>query len=407
MIPLGLSAADQERFHRGLVGPSHAVRQMVRLLDMDHNVLSEVTGRVLSGQVDVDAGSDSLRSLSGFTVLDHDGALNLDTGNPNSGGLYLDRMLQVRYGVWSPELPRWVDVPVFTGPITQLSRDGDVVSLSAVDKSSLLRTPASFARTWKKGTRKTTIVRELLASMGEQFLEIPDWPDKTVAPVSIASKSVVWDFLQSLVRSFGDVRLAYDGRGYLVLKRHSGNVRWTFRSGDGGSLVTMPKVAYNTAEVANFVVVQGGIPKGGKANLVKVAHTPKAHPLSAVNLGRGGKPRYIRLDIEDDAITDPKRAQALANNTLAQRQNGAVQVDFDALVIPHLEPWDVVAVAPPEWTWRMQLDKFSVPLGADGHMAVGRTGITRTFKRPRKVARKGPARRPAPKKTSTRKATKR
>lgn len=394
MIPLGLSAADQVRFERGLVSPHHTVRFTVQLLDMDHNVLVNSVGRVLSGQVDVDRGSKAQRRLT-MSVLDHDDALNLDASNPNTGGLYQDRMLRVFYGVWSHDFPRWVDVPVFTGPIATLKRSGAVLELSADSKEVLLDTPASLNFTWGKGTPKTNVLVQLADMMGEQWVDIPRRTDKTTAAVSVASKTVVWDWMQQFAEGLnGDDLPAYDGMGVLRLVKRNRDTRWTFRGGDGGTLLQEPAVSYDSSELRNFVVVRGGVPKGGKAAVQAVAHAPASHPLSAQNLGRGGRKRYIREDIEQDTITTAKAAQKLADDTLEKRLALGVQVDFTALVVPHLEPGDVVAVAYGNWVWRMQLDKYTIPLSSDGTMTIGRLGLVRKHTRPKPQPRKAPRRAP-------------
>ena len=388
MIPLGLSASEQVQFHKGLVD-SHAIRVGVRVLDLDHNVMSVVRGRVLSGQVDVDVSGDVERTAS-LTILDQDGALNLDAPDARAGGAFMDRMVAITYGVWSVYLPRWVDVPVFVGPITSMSRDGAVVTLGAQGKESLLLGPCSYNYTYPKGAYKTGIITDLLARNGEQFMDVPQWNTKTTKPVTLAPLTTVWPLVKSVARSWGEGNMTYDGRGYARLHRYNRSSIWTFHRGRGGSLTSEPKLTYNMENVRNLVVVTGATPSGAKRPVQAVAHAQASHPLSSTNLGRGGAKRYLREDVQDDTITTTAQAQTLANNLLAGYLQAGVTLDFEAMVIPHLEPNDVVTVVGSSWTFPMTMHRYTIPLTHDGNMSVGRTYATRTVRRARPVARKGP-----------------
>ena len=387
MYPLALNQVDRDAYHLGLVRP-HEMRVRVDILDMDQNFLARATGRVLSGQVDVSTEQAVTRS-AGLTILDMDHLLNLDSSATFGGSLFLDRMVRIWYGVRSPELPRWVDVPIFTGPITGLTRNGDVVSLSATGKESLLQMPASTHRTWRSGSYKTTVLRELLAMFGEAFMEIPHQNTKTAKALSVAPATIPWDYIQSVARSWGSGRIMYDGYGNARFIEPNNTPVWTYKPGNDGSLLSKPKIGYDLKEVRNFVVVIGATPtKGGKA-ISALAHAPSTHPLSADNLGRNGTRRYLRHDIQDTNITTVAAAQARADSELATRLNSAVQLDFTALPLPHLEPWDVVAVNQGVWAAQAPLTAFTIPLTAEGTMSIGRRYTLQRHVRDRYTARKG------------------
>ena len=390
MYPLGLSAADRASFELGLVR-SHSIRIRVEILDMDQNVLGVSTGRILSGQVDVDAESQVTRS-AGLTILDPDHLLNLDSSATFGGSLFLDRMLRITYGVKSAELDRWVDVPIFTGPIEDLSRNGDSVSISAAGKESLLLMPASTHRTWKAGSYKTTVLRDLLNMFGEDFTEIPHQATKTTKPLSIAPTTIPWDYIQSVARSWGAGRIMYDGAGNARYITTNNNPQWTFVGGVDGSLLSKPKLGYDVKRARNFIVVIGATPAKGGTPISALAHAPASHPLSSTSLGRSGTRRYLREDISDNTITTVKAAQELADQTLQDRLLTAVQLDWTSLVIPHIEPWDMVAVNYGVWGTQASMITWTIPLTADGIMSVGRRYMVHRHIREKTVARKGPKR---------------
>ena len=53
MITRKLSAADMAAYERGLLS-DHKMRVLVQVLDLNHRVMGEATGVVLSGSVDID-----------------------------------------------------------------------------------------------------------------------------------------------------------------------------------------------------------------------------------------------------------------------------------------------------------------------------------------------------------------
>lgn len=382
MIPLGLSAAEQAAFERGLCS-DHQVRVGVQVLDMDHGVVGRASDKTLSGQVDFDATQVVKRSAS-LEVSDPDNALGLDSGQAWVSSLYLDRMVQIHRGVWSHEFPRWVNVPLFTGPITSVRRSGDSFSITAHDKSALVVGKCSMNRAWPKGTRKTDIIRQMLQMAGERFIDIPTMPDKVTTPVVLTSQDDIWSRASELAATLGAVRLVYNGVGYATLRPRTSAVRWRFEGGTGGSLLSRPQVGFDTQATRNLVVVAGGIPAGGKRRIQSVREAPANHPLSPGKLGRGGAKRWLREDIADDAITSQKAADALAQARLDELLMAGVDLQCEALVIPHLEPHDVVEVQDGDVRVAVALEKATIPLSADGRMSIGRHVNTGRYGRRRR-----------------------
>ncbi|ERS24852.1 hypothetical protein [Cutibacterium avidum] len=391
MIDLRLSDADRRAFEAGLLA-DHRVRTRVDVLDLDHNLIATAEDGVLSGSVDVDIESDVSRTCQ-LELRDPDGKLNLDAQGPAQAALYADRMIRVFYGVWSEQLPQWVDVPVFTGPITSIKRNSDSVSLSASGKESFLTVPQSRNWIYDSGTRKTDIISQVLSDSGEEFRSIPRWSDKVTSTWQCLSNEAPWQKLQQLSwtlasRKLGtDPLLFYDGRGRCRLKSYVKASAWTFRR--GVDMLTEPDISSDLSNIRNFVVVHGGVPKGSKRPVYGTATLPSSHPLSPKNLSRGGVPRYLREQIDNQDITSSADARAIAKHRLNELGWAFVDLAFDVVPVPHLEPRDIIAVDAGEWTWRMALMKFSIPLTADGHMTISRHTHVRRMTRRVTVARKG------------------
>ena len=371
MINLGLSPADLRAFESGLLA-DHRIRVQVSILDLMHGTLGSASDVLLSGQVDFHTAESVDRSCS-LELLDPSNSLGLDAGDPNVASNAGARMVQVHLGVWSSMLPRWVDVPVFCGPITATRRDEDRVQVTAHGKESLLLGACSFNHRYPKGAKKTDIIRGLLALGGETRLEIPDLPDRSTVDAVIAPLDSLWDRAQGWARSLGYV-LAYDGRGVAMLRRPVSGSQWTFRRGDGGSLLGKPVVSSDVSVVRNMVVVQG--PDGTSPG---VARAEASHPMSPENLGRNGRPRFLREDIAEQGIATKEQALALAKAKLSERLQAGMSVEFTALPVPHLEPRDRVTVVERDWTWSNPVHNVTLPLVADAPMNVGHHGVVRAI----------------------------
>lgn len=378
MLTMGMSAADQRAFEATLLG-DHQTRVLVQVLDTDHNVVGEASDAVLSGQVDVDATADVTRTCQ-MEIHDPDYALHLDSGaGPAEAAMYADRMIQVHYCVRSDALPRWVNVPVFTGPITSLKRSRDTLSLDAKGKESLLSVQQSRHWDFRAGTVKTDAIKRILNDCGEQFYGIPHWSSRMAAPISITGRDAPWPVMKQLAASLAsrsagtDPVLFYNGDGYCRLKSFNHASRWTFRR--SVDFMTEPDLSFDVESLRNYVAAHGA------NNVYGTAKLPDSDPLSAKSLGRHGIRRWLAEHIDNDQWTTKAACTQAARNYLAQSRRLSVAMDLETVCIPHLEERDVVGVDNGTWSWRMQLTKFSIPLDGSSTMQIGRTSTTRRVTR--------------------------
>lgn len=364
MIPLGLSAADLAAFERGLVS-SHSIRITVRLLDLDHRHVADLSGSLLGGQVNVDGLADVTRSAS-LELLDVAKAIRLDSGSPVAGAVFLDRMVQVLYGVWSESLPRWVDVPIFTGPITSLTRSGPALRIEAEGKEALARQawrPTGVAT----GATEAALVRAVMALTGETRYSLPASSPRTSRKVIITGESDPW----ALAKASTTQQLYYDGRGVLVMRPLPTRSVFAFREGEGGAITSEPEISFSSDEIRNAVGVTGGVPKGAKTPVRARAYAPATHPFSPRSLGRANAPRYLIEEVEAPGILTVAAAQSLADQRLKAVLLQGIDASFEALVVPHLDPRDVIGVVTGDFSTTLRATRFSIPLNADGAMSVG------------------------------------
>jgi hypothetical protein len=387
MLPLADLKRSQERdFHRALAD-SHRLRVRVQVLDLMHDVLNDLTDYLEDGQVNIDADGEITRNLT-LSFLDRKGAVDFDSDSPADGALYLNRMLRVIYSVYVDALTEWVDVPIFTGPVTKVDRAGQYVNVECQGKEILSlggeRGAAWEPLTVKKGVAKVDAIRRIMRERGgEHRFDLPDLVEKLPKRVSLGRESSAWEAAQKIAESIGEGgrHLFYDGRGELRLRRFPGNPVFTFRDGPGGMVLTDPQVAFSTDGVRNAVWIKGGTPKSKKDDDEEtpkkekergVRHleaAPRAHPLSPWRLGRDDHPRYLLEVVENDKIRSKKAARELADRLLKKRLRSVVDVTFDALPLPTIEPEDEIRVEPLGQVVR--LNQASLPLKHDGVMSVG------------------------------------
>lgn len=379
---------------------SHTVRIRVEILDMEHDVLDDVSHLLLGGQVDVDGNSDITRSAT-LELLNKNGAINFVPDSPNETALFIDRMIAITYVVVPAGTTTRYEIPVFTGPVTKLSQNDSTVNIECQGKEMLAMSEVWSPMTFKKGTLKRTVIRSLLANRtGEtkfHFSTSATSGARLKKDLTVGRESVPWEVAQKLAKSM-HMQLFYDGAGVCRLRKVPKNPVFTFRHGNGGSVISEPSVSYTSEEITNLVWVVGGTPRKSKTNLQFWFAAPRASSSSPESIGRNGVPRYFIEKIEDSDVLSKARAKQLAEQVLDTRMTQTVDVSFDAFPMPFLEPGDVCRVYTdncPKTNFKLQ--QFSIPLGVGDVMTVGynrRLSVGRRNKNIRSGQIKTKARRP-------------
>lgn len=363
MIPIGLSASDLRTLNATLA-THHEIRVRVQVLTLSGAHSVDLSAMLLDGQINVDATADVTRTAS-LSLLDPTRSLSIDSSGPADAAIFMDRMVRVTYGV--AVAGAWVDVPVFTGPVTKLTRTGSVLAVEASGLESLALSPAWRPLNLRKGTRKTDAIRLILSERaGESVFSVPSLSARLPKTLSLGQQDVPWTVARSLASSLGR-QLFYDGAGVCRLRSWPNTPLFTF----GGEQLTSPlQLAYSPA-TANAVQVLGATPNGAKSPIAYTSVAPANHPLSPWALARNGVPHYIGNFVQDDSVRSVAEAKALADHVLAQSLIEAVDASFDALPTPHLEPGDLVAAHTDEGHVTFRLQRYSLPLTTSGTMSVG------------------------------------
>lgn len=355
-----------------LLTSNHRIIVSVQLLDLSHKYMGDVSKRLLSGQVDVDATASEATRQATLEVLDPSHQLQLDSDAPDDGSIFYTRMVKIIYTVVSLDNKSLYSFPIFCGPIAKVERNGPIVAITAVGKDKLAMSQVWKGKTYKKGLRKTWVIADILTNLAGEApskINVPDRKEKA-GKVVINQSTTAWNAAKKLASSLGKgFVLFYDGRGIAQIRRSPNATAYVFQA--KGALLTLPQVSYDTDSIVNAVQVVGGKPKGKKQKIQYRIVAPRKHPLSPWSMGRNNTPRYLPEVIENESVKSIKKARSLAKTRLRNALLEQVEVSFESLPIPYLEEYDKVRVSSEAFSGSFRLRKFSIPLTADGTMSIG------------------------------------
>ena len=413
-----ISSIEERAKYERTLAQSHMIRIKMHVLNLDMEELYDMSDQLLDGQITVSATADISTKTVTATILDPGttlSGLGIDTGSPVDGILYADKMVRIYYGVYVPDLldaDKWVDIPVFTGPISKFDREGAVVSLEATGKETLAG-PVWLPYTIPKGTLQVDAIKQILQKAGENFFGTFPVSTATLgtALVGVSANAappkdgtqldpatVMWSQAEDIAQRMDPAHmLFYDGMGYASLRRlpsTAADTVFSFRSGNvvkdslgngggGGVILDEPQITYDPSLLFNVVRVEGKPPSSGAAP-VGVADANvlfPTHPLSPNNLGRhitvNGSPvlvpRYLPDSQQSDSYTTKAACDTAALNSLKSRLDESIELNFNSLVIPHLEANDWCSINTNRINTSFRLRNFTIPLNTSGMMTVGYT----------------------------------
>jgi len=368
MISLGLSSADLALYQRSLI-TGYSLKVTVQILDLNHRYITDVSSMLIDGQVN-HSFSEAISYSGTAILLDPDNLVGFDTSSPSDNAIFADRMIKIVYSVYSDLLPRWVDCPIFCGPVTHVDRDDAILNIEFQGKEALWNDPAVAwaSKTYAKGTLRTAAIRDVMARYtGETRFDFPNWTDKITRDYAIVGESVPWAFALDLQGSRTTRQLFYDGRGVLRLRGAPTVPAFTFTE---DHITSVPKFGYDQPK--NLALVKGATPDG-KPRIQAWHLAPTTNPASAVSLGRNGVRRHLIEVVEDDSVDTQAKAEALAEETLQSIMITNVNFDFDSFPIPHLEPGDVFLLSTRDASVNLRAVEFSIPLKAGVAQSNGTT----------------------------------
>ena len=425
MIPDFFDTRAERRAYLNELADGHGIEVSVDVMTLSQDHIGRIDPKVIDGQINVDVTGQVSRSATA-QFLDPRRTLNFDSNSPDAGALYLDRMLRFTYAVIVPGVGR-IECPVFTGPVSKLDRDDDLVNVECQGKEVLGMGAAWDTLTIKKGTPKVDAIRRIMQRRGgETLFDLPDFENggpKLKETLSLGRMARPWLQARKIAKSM-DRQLFYDARGRCRLRKIPENPVFIFydayddrpKTSDPiaarrATLVSSPQISYTTENLKNTVHVKGGKPKGsaptpkdkkdattgtgGKgynssANEKEPLNppledwfvAPPDHAFSPRRLGRDipdpdhpnqtlRVPRHLVEVVENSKLRSKKEVNEAGRNHLKRLLREQVEISFDALPVPFLDERDMVYLDTERGGFELVLKQFSLPLSHSGVMSVG------------------------------------
>lgn len=358
---LNLTATELALYEQTLLR-SHERRVSFETLRLNGTSAGMLDIEPTEGNIAVTGGGETEVSRV-LTLKAADRTRQLDF-TPDSPGeaLFFTRQLRVYDERYVPGLG-WVRAVPFTGPIWSFTRTGNEVDLVAHSVDRLCMGALWSFDKLRQGQRKSNIIRDLLLHCGFTAEEIAV---PLLAP-TLGSKKTLDRFESPWAHAWRladgmNVQLYPTGPGRIRVRDLPGTVAFTWRAGDGGSVLSDPRVARAMDGWRTDVVVIGKKPKGSRNRAGATVKVPADHPLSAVNLGRNGKARHLAERIEDTNLGTNEECRKVGQRRINEATRSLVEAAFESAPIPHLNPGDLVALELPEGSINFRLWEFTIPL---------------------------------------------
>lgn len=378
MQRLGLSDAELRIFHRTLT-KTHERRIHVEVLDLDGNTLTYLTPEAVDGQVMVDttAGPEAPTRILDLTFVDPSRSVHFEPDSPGDAPLHRKRMIKIIDARRVPELEDWIEVEVFTGVVWDFDREGAMVTLVAHGMERQALGQKWKPITYKRRTKKTDAIKDLLADAGENRLGgIPDLDARMPERMTVARMDTIWPRAKRLGTSM-DRQLFYPGTGQPVLRRIPSRPVFTFTE---AHLLSDVLIDRDPDGVFNTFISVGAKAKGAKKRPMAIESLPPAHPLSAQSLARNDVPLRLVQREENRQVKNGEEARARAERMRDEGSRVLVTYQFDCLPIPHLDENDLIRVRTDEGAFRIRMEKWTLPLGWEGAPAMTVGDVRRTTK---------------------------
>lgn len=382
--PHGLNHQELRIFHRALTR-THERKIHVEVLTLDGDVLTHLTPHIIDGQVTVDATrtpEQPTRTLD-MTFLDPTRSVHFEPDAPGDAPIHRKRIIKIVDARRVPELEDWVECEVFTGVVWDFDREGALCSLIADGMERQAMGAKWTPVTYQKHKKKTDALKDLLGEAGEPNLAgIPDLKPRMPERMTVTRMDPILPRALRLADSM-DRQLLWPGHGRPLLRQIPSRPVFTFTE---AHLLSDVKIDRDIEGVHNTFVAVGAKAKGAKKRPYAVESLPPSDPMSSDperGIGRNGKKLRLVKREENRQIKTREDAKARAKRMRDEGSGAQVTYSFDSLPIPHLDEKDLVRVVTDEGTFRLRMEKWTLPLGWEGAPPMTVGDIRRTTVRRR------------------------
>lgn len=345
---------------------SHRLATQVEVLESGV-VAGDPLTSVASGTVTLDARAQSRGRLD-ITILD-DGALGLIPAAATDPLAPYGNELRVSRGIRYPDnTTELVPLGVFRIDETEVSDSAGqlTVQIAGMDRSARIadarfEEPFQIPAGVNVATQILTLVQAAYPAVVSDFAPTPH----VTGVMFIEEGADRWALCQQLATNAG-MRLYFDGLGTLIFTADSqSGIAATIAEGNGGLLVSAGR-RWTRQGAFNRVIVTG---ENTSVGVPVRAVATDTNPLSPTYYFGpfGPVPRFFQSQF----IVTAAQAQDAANAMLARELGTTQSVNFGSIVLPHLEPGDVVRITRQRAGVDEDhiIDSLTIGLGADQAMS--------------------------------------
>lgn len=334
----GLSHHDFAVALRSLT-QDHARRVHIDLVELNAGKhISDLSDRLLDGEVQYDVTADVSRTLDVRLVDDRRANLGFDPVDASSAPIHRSRMLRVTDARWIDQLGVWVGWRVFTGPVYDFERDAGEIMVTAhgLERQALGAIWDTMHFKAKKA-KITDVIRQLLAAVGDVNASVPDLDHKLPHDLVLHQTDIAWPHIQKLAAA-ADHYAFYDGAARFRMRRHQQKPVAHF---DARWLLSDVKPHRGALEHNTWIVL-GPNPKGPKERPRGVAFL--RGPNSPAGLARHNVGHHLVNKREMDHLKHDRQAQKIADRMALEHGTVRTDLSFDVIPPPFLEEHDMVGV---------------------------------------------------------------
>lgn len=360
--PDGLTEDDMDAYHRGLSIP-HWRQIEVEVTTLDGDLVSHLTPEVTGGNVvvDAEAGDDVTSRILDMTFAQPNRML-FEPESSSDMPFHRKFAVHVTDSRLIAELGRWVECPVFSGPIFDFDRTGAEVRIVGHGWERQAFCVKWNEETFRKGKKKTDVIKDLLREAGFTRLGgIPDLSAPLPERLTLTKLDLLWPAITKLARSM-DRHIFFDATGKPRMRRLPDAPSFIF---DDRHLLADLVVDRAAAGTPNTFVVVGAKPKGPKRRPRDVRELDPPHPNSKESLSLNDEPHRVAIREENRAIKTQAEAVARAKRLRAKAERGMTDTQVDVLPFPHFEELDLLAVRDAVGAERIRLNRFTLGLSRE------------------------------------------
>lgn len=360
--PDGLDEDEMDAYHRGLAR-THWRRIEVEVTTLNGDTVAHLTPEVVGGEVlvDAEAGDEVTSRILTMSFL-NPGRAVFEPESSTDVPLHRRYALEVTDCRLIPELGRWVDCPVFNGPIWDFDRDGALVRIVGHGWERQAFCVKWNPETFRKGEKKTDILKALLREAGfNQLGGIPDLKATLPERLTLTKRDLLWPAAVKVAKSM-DRHLFFDAAGRPRLRKLPDAAAFTF---DERHLMGEPLVDRQSEGTPNVFEVVGAKPKGAKRRVRDVRELDPSHPNSKESLALHDQPYRVLVHEENRAVKTQAEAEARAKRLREKAERGMTDTQVDVLPFPHFEELDLAAIRDSVGAEHIRLNRFTLPLSQE------------------------------------------